>query len=88
MGCYGLGVTRILAGAAEVLSTERSLRWPRKIVPFSVAVVAPKGGSREAKAVEGAAVEGIYDEINRWAAEVRQRSRYVTTFFFTTYYFL
>lgn len=43
MGCYGLGLSRIMAAAIEVLSSEEGgLRWPDKIVPFSVAVLAPK----------------------------------------------
>ena len=42
MGCYGLGVSRILAAAAEVLSTDSELRFPDRIAPFSACVVAPK----------------------------------------------
>ena len=43
MGCYGLGVSRILAASLEVMSSDKEgLRWPDKIVPFSVVVLAPK----------------------------------------------
>ncbi|KAM4549353.1 putative proline--tRNA ligase, mitochondrial isoform 1-T2 [Odontesthes bonariensis] len=52
MGCYGLGVTRILAAAIEVMSTEEGIRWPGLIAPYQVCVLPPKKGSK----VEDAAV--------------------------------
>ncbi len=63
MGCYGLGVSRILAAAVESLSTKNELRWPDKIAPFSAAVLAPKAGSREEAAIAGADID-FYDELN------------------------
>uniref|UniRef100_A0A3Q3W336 Probable proline--tRNA ligase, mitochondrial n=1 Tax=Mola mola TaxID=94237 RepID=A0A3Q3W336_MOLML len=50
MGCYGLGVTRILAAAIEVMSTEEEIRWPGLLAPYQVCVVPPKKGSKEDKA--------------------------------------
>ncbi|XP_047443871.1 probable proline--tRNA ligase, mitochondrial [Mugil cephalus] len=46
MGCYGLGVTRILAAAIEVMSTEEEIRWPGLIAPYQVCVIPPKKGSK------------------------------------------
>lgn len=46
MGCYGLGVTRILAAAIEVMSTEEGIRWPGLLAPYQVCVVPPKKGSK------------------------------------------
>nr|XP_057929370.1 probable proline--tRNA ligase, mitochondrial [Doryrhamphus excisus] len=53
MGCYGLGVTRILAAAIEVMSTEECIRWPGLLAPYQVCVLPPKKGSKadEATAV-------------------------------------
>ena len=42
MGCYGLGVSRILAACLEVMSTETEVRWPRIIAPYQVCIVPPK----------------------------------------------
>ena len=42
MGCYGIGISRILAASVEVLCTENEIRWPRLIAPYSVCVIAPK----------------------------------------------
>ena len=62
MGCYGLGLSRILAASVEVLSTETELRWPEAIVPFSVCIVCPKDGSKEAEAVNEADLQ-LYDDL-------------------------
>ncbi|XP_023405323.1 probable proline--tRNA ligase, mitochondrial isoform X2 [Loxodonta africana] len=52
MGCYGLGVTRILAAAIEVLSTEDCIRWPGLLAPYQVCLIPPKRGSKEEAATE------------------------------------
>lgn len=39
MGCYGIGVSRILGAVAEHKSDERGLCWPRAIAPFEVVIV-------------------------------------------------
>ncbi|WP_156760480.1 proline--tRNA ligase [Microbacterium karelineae] len=44
MGSYGIGVTRVLAIIAELLSDERGLIWPAQIAPFDVHVVATGKG--------------------------------------------
>jgi prolyl-tRNA synthetase len=62
MGCYGLGISRILAASVEVLSTDTELRWPNAIVPFSVCIVCPKEGSKEAEAI-GEADHRLYDDL-------------------------
>ncbi|XP_072199729.1 probable proline--tRNA ligase, mitochondrial isoform X2 [Excalfactoria chinensis] len=62
MGCYGLGVTRILAASIEVLSTEDSIRWPSLIAPYQVCFIPPKEGSKEE---QGAALlEHLYDGVS------------------------
>jgi prolyl-tRNA synthetase len=39
MGCYGIGLTRILAAAAEQFHDDAGLIWPAAIAPFDVVVV-------------------------------------------------
>ena len=40
MGCYGIGVSRILAAVAEQFNDEYGLKWPKKIAPFDVHLIA------------------------------------------------
>jgi prolyl-tRNA synthetase len=36
MGCYGIGITRLMGTIAELLSDDRGLVWPANIAPFKV----------------------------------------------------
>jgi prolyl-tRNA synthetase len=40
MGCYGIGVTRIVAAAIEQNHDERGIIWPEPLAPFDVVLVA------------------------------------------------
>jgi prolyl-tRNA synthetase len=39
MGCYGIGVSRIVAAAIEQNHDERGIVWPDAIAPFQVAII-------------------------------------------------
>jgi prolyl-tRNA synthetase len=39
MGCYGIGVNRIIASAAETLHDDNGLIWPLNIAPYSALVI-------------------------------------------------
>ena len=39
MGCYGIGVTRVVAAAIEQNHDEKGIIWPQQIAPFSVAIL-------------------------------------------------
>ena len=45
MGCYGIGITRILGAAIEQNFDERGIIWPESIAPFEV-VLCPMGYDR------------------------------------------
>ena len=49
MGCYGIGVSRIMAAAVEQHHDERGIVWPVSIAPFLVAVI-PLGKPGDATA--------------------------------------
>jgi prolyl-tRNA synthetase len=53
MGCYGIGVTRLLGAAIEQNHDERGIVWPRPIAPFEVVVV-PLGYGKSAAVREAA----------------------------------
>lgn len=39
MGCYGIGLGRILASIAEQQNDDKGLIWPLSVAPFKVAIV-------------------------------------------------
>lgn len=39
MGCYGIGITRVVAAAIEQNHDQRGIVWPDQIAPFQVAIV-------------------------------------------------
>ena len=60
MGCYGIGVTRIVGAAIEQNHDQRGIIWPTAIAPFEV-VICPVGAAKS-EAVRAAA-EAIYQEL-------------------------
>ena len=60
MGCYGIGVTRILGAAIEQNYDERGIVWPTAIAPFAV-VICPIGYDRSADVK--AAADKLHDAL-------------------------
>jgi prolyl-tRNA synthetase len=60
MGCYGIGVTRVVASAVEQNHDERGIVFPRPIAPFEVSLV-PIGYHKSAGVREAA--ERLYGEL-------------------------
>ncbi len=48
MGCYGIGVTRLLGAAIEQNHDDKGIIWPRAIAPFDVAICPLGYGKSEA----------------------------------------
>ena len=61
MGCYGIGVTRIVAAAIEQNHDERGIVWPPAMAPFAVAI-APIGYDRSDGCTANAPT-GLHDEL-------------------------
>ncbi|GAA5236825.1 proline--tRNA ligase [Verticiella sediminum] len=60
MGCYGIGITRIVGAAIEQNHDERGIVWPMALAPFQV-VVCPVGWGKS-EAVRSAATE-LYEAL-------------------------
>jgi len=60
MGCYGIGVSRVVAAAIEQNHDQRGIIWPAAMAPFQVAVL-PIGAGRSAPVRETA--EALYQEL-------------------------
>ena len=63
MGCYGIGVSRILGAAIEQNYDDKGMIWPDAIAPFSV-VICPVGYDRSegVKAAADALYAGLQDK--------------------------
>lgn len=60
MGCYGIGVSRILGAAIEQGHDDRGMVWPASIAPFEV-VICPMGAGRSPRVAQAA--EALYEEL-------------------------
>lgn len=60
MGCYGIGVTRVVASAIEQNFDEKGIIWPTAIAPFEIAIV-PMNAHKSPRTLEAA--EALYAEL-------------------------
>ena len=67
MGCYGIGVSRIVAAAIEQNYDERGIIWPKTMAPFQV-YIAPIAYKKSAEV--RAAAEKLHDEVIAMGLEV------------------
>jgi len=67
MGCYGIGLGRVLGTVVEVLGDDKGLVWPDEISPFAVHLVELGGGDDDSVHSEA---ESIYGELSGAGVEV------------------
>lgn len=67
MGCYGIGVSRIVAAAIEQNHDDNGIIWPDAIAPFQVAIVPINMHKSEAVKV---ACESLYEKLSQAGYEV------------------
>tara|TARA_R110002124_G_scaffold287180_2_gene471045 strand:+ start:371 stop:2083 length:1713 start_codon:yes stop_codon:yes gene_type:complete len=60
MGCYGIGVSRIVAAAIEQNHDKYGIKWPAAIAPYQVAIV-PMNMAKSARVKETA--ENLYEQL-------------------------
>lgn len=65
MGCYGIGVSRLIAAAVEQHNDDDGIAWPMAIAPYHV-IVTPLGKDEVAKE----AAEELYQELRARGVEV------------------
>ncbi len=65
MGCYGIGVDRVLASIVEAYHDDKGIIWPMSVAPFQVAIVPIKynGAMKEA-------ADRLYKELTEAGIEV------------------
>ena len=67
MGCYGIGITRIVAAAIEQNHDDNGIIWPDPLAPFSVVMVSIN--MQRSDLVRDAS-EALYDELQQRGIEV------------------
>ena len=79
MGCYGIGVGRVFAGAIEANHDERGIIWPPQLAPYHVHLVGlglDKPGVRESveqvyQQLQDAGLDVLYDDREESSAGVK-----------------
>ena len=72
MGCYGIGVTRLLGAAIEQNHDARGIVWPASIAPFTL-VICPIGYDRSADVQ--AAADKLHDDLVEAGVDVMLDNR-------------
>ncbi|MDV3503421.1 proline--tRNA ligase [Marinobacter sp. M-5] len=67
MGCYGIGVSRIVAAAIEQNHDDKGIIWPDAIAPFEVAIVTLNAHKSPDVAAAG---ERLYDQLRQAGFDV------------------
>jgi len=75
MGCYGIGVTRIMSAVIEQLHDEKGIIWPPSIAPYLVNLIVPT--SRDSAMADAA--EQLYDVLTEAGVEVLYDDRNIST---------
>ena len=77
MGCYGIGISRLMGAIAEVLADDKGIVWPENVAPFKLHLVSLAGEDekvqKEANSLyeklTKASVEVLYDDRSARAGE-------------------
>lgn len=64
MGCYGIGISRLMGVIAEIFADDKGLVWPENIAPFKVYLVRIGGDNAISSA------DKLYDELTNMGIEV------------------
>lgn len=65
MGCYGLGLGRLMAAIIEVYHDEKGIIWPKEVAPFDVHLIALENNNRVKTQADR-----IYNDLQKRGLEV------------------
>ena len=66
MGCYGIGLGRLMGSIVEALSDEKGIVWPETVAPYGVHLIELSGGKAEVKQ----AADVLYEKLKASGTEV------------------
>lgn len=63
MGCYGIGISRLMGTIVEVMHDDAGVMWPKSVSPYQVHLIALDDQGEEVyKTLESAGVEVLFDD--------------------------
>lgn len=71
MGCYGIGVSRVMSAIAEQFNDEKGLVWPKSVAPFHIHLIPVNMKD----ATQAQLAEEIYETLNAHSYEVLMDDR-------------
>jgi prolyl-tRNA synthetase len=71
MGCFGLGISRVMGVIVEKYHDERGIIWPESVAPFAVHLLALGGadGEKAYETLQKAGIQVLYDDREMSAGE-------------------
>ncbi len=70
MGCYGIGVSRLVGTIVEACHDARGIIWPESVAPFQIHLVSLRGKTDESQEQIQQAAQDLYDELRLQKVEV------------------
>jgi prolyl-tRNA synthetase len=70
MGCYGLGMTRLVGAIVEASHDEKGMIWPLSVAPFQVHLVSLRSKDEAVQSHINQTSQDVYDELLRVGVEV------------------
>ncbi len=70
MGCYGIGLTRLMGAVVEANNDANGIIWPDELAPFNACLVAVGSNNRASDKKIRAAAEKLYQDLQKAGLEV------------------
>jgi len=70
MGCYGIGVSRLVGTIVEASHDDRGMIWPKSVAPMPVHLVALSSKDESVQARINDAAEGLHDDLQKEGIDV------------------
>jgi prolyl-tRNA synthetase len=70
MGCYGIGVSRLMGTIVEIHHDEKGIIWPSSVAPFDIHLISLKGGNEKINKKIKENSEKLYKELEKTGKEV------------------
>lgn len=70
MGCYGIGLQRLMGAIVEINNDEKGIIWPEEVAPFAAHLIALPAKDEKTAIKIKKACEKIYDDLTKSGVEV------------------